>query len=119
MTHRQFFDSIQNYYGKYPRDGMRQDIVEYLKTEVPPEELDELAYHIKHTISSRYSFVPDIEAIETARREIRNQPIESRPHQRQLPDPLVRSMDIEIGGIMRKILNARSLRRHGYGGDTP
>ena len=109
MNSKDFFTSIEGYYGKYPRPLLRREVSEYIKG-MPEQALSDLLWHLKKTISTQYGFVPDIAAIETARREMRDMaPIKER--HKQLPDPTAKSMHIEIGEMFKRVLSKVSERR--------
>ena len=104
MTTKQFFANIEGYYGKYPRTFLRQEVAAYVAT-IPEAELAYLYSYIKHSISTRFGATPDIEAIETARKEIYIAGKgEIKPHVKQLPDPTAKSMKIEVGDMMKRVL---------------
>jgi dTDP-4-dehydrorhamnose reductase len=110
MTAKHFFTAIEGYYGKYPRPFLRSEVAEHIKT-IKESELDTLYHYIKHTVSTRYGFIPDIEAIELARREMRKANIGVPEYKPQLPDPNVRSMKLETGEMLKHVLSKVSLRR--------
>jgi hypothetical protein len=74
----------------------------YVKT-IPEDELDDLYRYMKYSISTQFGAVPDIEAIEQARRDMpSHRPI--KPHVPRLPLPEERSMKIEIGDLMKRVM---------------
>ena len=109
MTSEEFFRDIESYYGKYPRPGLRRDMAKYIAT-LAETELYGLSQYLKQTVSTQFSFVPDIEAMEKARRGI----WKDKPEPLYLPapiDPDAHDMELEEGELMAILLSKVSMRR--------
>lgn len=70
MTIKDFVSWIEGYYGKYPV-GQQADILDYLK-QFSWEYLTALKKVCKIRISSQYGKPPDIQALESIKREVRD-----------------------------------------------
>ena len=102
MHSEQFIKAIENYYGKY-KSGVKAVVVQYLTT-VPENELPEIRRQLHLTVSTQYGHVPDVATIEQARKEIGSTRPALPEYKPLLPEPDARSMKIEAGELMKKIM---------------
>jgi hypothetical protein len=106
MTHKEFFASVEGYFGKYPRTFMRNEMGAYVKT-IPEDELAYLYSYMKYSLSTRFNVAPDVEAIEKARTEIYVAGKNTiKPHIKQLPDPMTRGQTLIPAPLWKKITDA-------------
>ncbi len=103
MTSKQFLQGIVAYYGNYPRPGIAQEMLIYVR-DIPETEFYGLLAYLKLTVSTQYSFVPDVACIETARKDIwKDKP--ATLHQITAPDPDSLEMSFEEGEIMKMLVD--------------
>jgi hypothetical protein len=110
MNTQAFIKAIESYYGKY-KPGTKRVVVAYLEEcQYSQTRLRQIWRHIVETVSGQYNFVPDVAVIHKAYFEVKSQDDKST-YVKQLPDPLVRSMKIETGEMLKRVLSKVSLRR--------
>jgi len=103
MNHKEFFVWLEEYYGKYPRPGLRRAVGEYILT-IPEYNLDKLSNYLIRAFSTQYNFTPDVATLEVARKDIRPDPDEIKPYRPALPEPGARDMKVEVGQLMEIVL---------------
>ncbi len=106
MEVMQFIKKVEDYYGKY-RPGMKREIIAYLRAGSNKLLPDVYKYLLLH-VSSQYNFVPDIAAIETGLRFMRENSMEVGAFTTALPDPEARDYSEEIGQVFRKLIGKKT-----------
>lgn len=65
MTHGEFIEAIEGYYGEYPRDTMKRMVLQYLNTYIDESLLPDLYAAVLKQVSTQYRAVPDIAIFES------------------------------------------------------
>lgn len=97
-----FMKSLESYYGNY-RSGVKKVVREYLET-IPAEDLPLIRRELIMTVSTQFGHVPDVATIEKARNEMKPPDGQISSHRPVLPDPLVGTLEIEEGGLWKRVM---------------
>ncbi len=60
MTHADFVNAIEGYYGEYPRETMKDMVMQYLLKYIDEDDLADLYASVLKNVSTQYRSVPDI-----------------------------------------------------------
>ena len=108
MTPTTLIHNIESYYGKY-KAGTKKVVTAYLdERQYSPDTLHAIWRELVLTVSGQYSFTPDVAIIEKVYRSL---PKTDATTYRGLPDPTIRSMKIETGEMLNRVLSNVSMRR--------
>ena len=69
MTHKDFMKNIVDYYGKYPREFLKDTVFTYIESTYLESELNFLLKLIIENYPTQYGNQPDVFAIEMIRKE--------------------------------------------------
>ncbi len=112
MNTKDFVKNIESYYGKY-RSGARSVVTQYLEEmDYREDTLRQIWRELILTVSAQYSFVPDVAILETVAKAVwEDRKPMPKMHVAALPDPTARSMKIEVGEMLDRVLRKVRMRR--------
>ncbi len=78
MTTRIFIAAVEGYYGAYPRDALRDAVLQYVQKTYSEADLDVLYNELVLNVGTEYKAVPDIKKLRETTEAWNNTHVESK-----------------------------------------